>query len=159
MPVGIILFADRIEIETVFEFVSQIAFRGFEENFHRRFEETGFSFSELLMRTCLMQAEKLLPGTDLPVSTVSRKSGFGNPFHFSGYSGRTFIRRLPNIAAKKSQRKKISPDSKTACFFSVETGGCLLYRIPAEVREQDRPGSLSDNFYRSCVPIRGREVG
>lgn len=75
-------FQERFLLSPTLKDLADLLFLSPSRTAHLVREKTGFSFSELLMRTRLIQSERLLRGTDLPVSVVSRKSGFGNPSHF-----------------------------------------------------------------------------
>ncbi len=75
-------FQERYRMAPTLKELADLLFLSSSRTAHLVREMTGFSFSELLMRTRLIQAGRLLRGTDLPVSAVSRKSGFETPSHF-----------------------------------------------------------------------------
>lgn len=67
----------------------------------RRFKETtGFSFIDYLNLTRIREAQKLLRETDMKITDIAAKAGFGNFSHF----GKTF-KKITGISARSYRQK------------------------------------------------------
>ena len=106
-------FQERFLLSPTLKDLADLLFLSPSRTAHLVREKTGFCFSELLIRTRLIQSERLLRETDLPISAVSRKSGFGNPSHFF----RAFRKHFQMTPAEYRKMKESGRENGTDLNF------------------------------------------